>query len=219
METLPHQTDVARPRERAIARGVEALADSELCSLLIGTGSRRRPVEQVAGEVVSLLDRESGVPSRRELEAIEGLGPAKASAILAAFEIARRVLLPSRRKIRMPVDILPLVERFVDRPQEYFLAASLNGAHEVTSVRVVTVGLVNRTVVHPREVFAPAIEGRAAAVMVAHNHPSGCLEPSPEDEEVTRRLCAAGRTLGIPLLDHIIFSAFGYYSFLEQGKL
>jgi DNA repair protein RadC len=211
--------DLARPRERAAARGVEHLRDSELCTLLIGTGSRGRPVTTVATDVVALLDRSNGVPNRSELEAVEGLGPAKTSAILAAFEIARRVLLPSHRRIRMPVDLLPLVQHFIDRPQEYFLSVSLNGAHEVIALRVVSIGLVNRTVVHPREVFAPAITDRATAVMVAHNHPSGSLEPSGEDFEVTRRLVAAGQTIGIPVLDHIIFSANGYYSFLERGEL
>ena len=217
MQTLANQIDVDRPRERAAVCGVHALRDAELLSLLIGSGTRGRPVERVAHEVVALLDRTNGVPDRSQLEGVTGLGPAKVSTILAAFEIARRVLLPSRRKIRMPIDLLPLVERYVDRPQEYFLVASLNGAHEVIALRVVTVGLVNRTVVHPREVFAPAIADRAAAVMAAHNHPSGNLDPSDEDLEVTRRLVESGRTIGIPLLAHTIYSANGDYSVLERG--
>jgi len=121
--------------------------------------------------------------------------------------------------VRAPSDILPVVERFAERRQECFLSISLNGAHEITATRIVTVGLVNRTVVHPREVFADPITDRAAAVIVAHNHPSGSLEPSAEDSEVTRRLVSAGQLLGIPVLDHIIFSSRGYYSFLEHNEL
>jgi DNA repair protein RadC len=188
--------------------------------LLVGTGVPGKSVERVAADVVALLDRSHRiVPDHAELVSIEGLGPAKAATILAGLELARRLLLPGRHKIRMPVDLLPLVDRYIDRKQEHFLVATLNGAHEAVAVHVVTKGLVNRTIIHPREVFALAITDRAAAVMLAHNHPSGALEPSDEDRDVTRRLVSAGRTIGIPVLDHIIFSDRGYYSFLEDGEL
>jgi len=207
------------PRERLRESGVGSLRDDELVSLLIGTGVAGNPVAKVAGEVLRAIDRSNGPPVDADLVAIPGLGPAKAAAIGAAFELARRVLCPGRRKVRSPGDILPVVDRFADRRQECFLSISLNGAHEITATRIVTVGLVNRTVVHPREVFADPLTDRAAAVILAHNHPSGSLEPSAEDEEVTRRLVSAGRLLGIPVLDHVIFSARGYYSFLEHGEL
>lgn len=96
---------------------------------------------------------------------------------------------------------------------------SLNGAYEISHIRVVSIGLVNRTMVHPREVFAQPVQDRAAAVICAHNHPSGNTEPSKEDEDVTKLLKNAGKLLGIELLDHIIFSTKGYYSFAENGKL
>lgn len=101
--------------------------------------------------------------------------------------------------------------------QEHFLCISLNGGHEVIAVRTVSVGLVNKTQVHPREVFADPITDRASAIIVAHNHPAGSLEPSREDITVTQQLKSAGQTLGIQLLDHIIFNHRGYYSFLENG--
>lgn len=207
------------PREQLQRAGVEGLHDEELVALLIGNGVAGRPVDLVSRDVVSLIDRSNGPPSSAELREVGGLGPAKAAGIAAAFELGRRVLCPGRRKVRSPADILPVVDRFIDRPQECFLSVSLNGAHEITAARVVTVGLVNRTVVHPREVFADPLAERAAAVIVAHNHPSGSLEPSAEDVEVTRRLVAAGQLLGIPVLDHVIFSARGYYSFLEHDEL
>ena len=135
------------------------------------------------------------------------------------MELARRYIAPAKVRIAFPVDVLPLISHFADRKQEYFLAVSLNGAHEVIATRVVSIGLVNRTVVHPREVYADPITDRAAAIVVAHNHPSGCVDPSREDRDVTRRLVSAGQTLGIQLLDHVIFSTAGYYSFLEKGEL
>jgi DNA repair protein RadC len=117
------------------------------------------------------------------------------------------------------LDTLPLLERFADRNQEHFLTLSLNGAHEVIMVRTVSVGLVNRTMVHPREVFAGPLTDRASAIILAHNHPSGSVEPSAEDDEITTRLLSAGETLGIPVLDHVVFSRSGYYSYLEHDAL
>ena len=119
--------------------------------------------------------------------------------------------------ISFPPDVLPLIRHYADRKQEHFLCISLNGAKEVIATRTVSVGLVNKTQVHPREVFADPITDRASAVIVAHNHPSGALTPSKEDFEVTRQLKKAGETLGIRLLDHIIFNHNSYYNFLENG--
>lgn len=209
----------ALPRERLESAGVAALSDEELVALLVGNGVAGRPVGTVSRDVVALLDRVNGPPRPADLLGIAGLGPAKAATVAAAFELGRRVLCPARHRVRSPADILPVVERFLERRQECFLAISLNGAHEITAVRVVTIGLVNRTVVHPREVFADPLGDRAAAVILAHNHPSGSLEPSAEDQDVTRRLVGAGQLLGIPVLDHVIFSTRGYYSFLEHDEL
>lgn len=208
-----------QPRERLLRLGPAALDDDELVSLILGSGVRGRSVKTVAREVVSLLDSRNALPSAEDLCRIHGLGIAKSAALGASFELARRLLCPKRHKIRSPSDLLPLLERFVERKQEHFLAASLNGAHEVTAVRVVSVGLVNRTMVHAREVFADPLVDRAAAVMLAHNHPSGATEPSAEDDEVTRRVVAAGETLGIPVLDHIIFSRTGYFSYVDNDRL
>jgi DNA repair protein RadC len=115
--------------------------------------------------------------------------------------------------------VLPLIRHYADRRQEHFICVSINGVNEVIKSRVVSEGLVNKTQVHPREVFADPITDRASAIIVAHNHPSGNLSPSTEDVEVTRQLKAAGETLGISLLYHIIYSHKGYYSFLEGGIL
>ena len=126
--------------------------------------------------------------------------------------------MPEGIKIETPVDVLPLVRHYGDRRQEHFLCISLNGANEVITTRIVSVGLVNKTQVHPREVFAEPITDRASAVILAHNHPSGNLAPSKEDLQITQQLKEAGETLGITVLDHIIFGQKGHYSFLEQGE-
>jgi DNA repair protein RadC len=207
------------PRERLLHSGVTSLRDHELVALLIGNGVAGKPVRSVSHDVVSMIDRDNGPPRLDDLLSISGLGPAKSATIAAAFELGRRVLCPGRRRVRSPADILPVVDHYVDRRQECFLSISLNGAHEIVATRVVTVGLVNRTVVHPREVFADPLTDRAAAIMLAHNHPSGNLEPSAEDTEVTRRLVSAGQLLGIPVLDHVIFGDTGFYSFLEHDAL
>ncbi len=207
------------PRERLYAYGPGALRDVELIMLILGNGVPGRPVGEIALDVLALVDRGNCPPALEELTSIRGLGPARSAAVAAAFEIARRVLTPERRKVRVPADTLPLLERFADRNQEHFLTLSLNGAHEVIVVRTVSVGLVNRTMVHPREVFAGPLTDRASAIILAHNHPSGSLDPSSEDDEITRRLLAAGETLGIPVLDHVVFSGSGYYSYLEHDAL
>ncbi len=124
-----------------------------------------------------------------------------------------------RVKVSCPSDIHEQLKRYENFDQEHFLSISLNGAHEVIAIRIVSIGIVNRTIVHPREIFRSAIIDNAAAIIVAHNHPSGNLEPSLEDYEITRRLKEVGDLLGIKLLDHMIISQKGYYSFLEEGEL
>ncbi len=120
-------------------------------------------------------------------------------------------------KIRFPADVLPLIRHYADRKQEHFLCVSVNGAREVTHVRVVSIGLVNKSHVHPREVFADVIAERASAVIIAHNHPEGSLNPSEEDIAITESIRDAGKILGINLLDHIIFNRSDYYSFAENN--
>jgi DNA repair protein RadC len=188
-------------------------------SVIIGSGTRGASVTAISRSVLELCDATGGPPTVAALQAIRGLGTAKASVIAAALEFARRMLCPERRRIGFPAEVIPVIQHYADRKQEHFLCVSLNGAHEVIACRVVSIGLVNRTVVHPREVFADAITDRAAAVLVAHNHPSGNVIPSPDDRDVTARLRSAGNTLGVQVLDHIVFSTTGYYSFLEHGEL
>ena len=122
-------------------------------------------------------------------------------------------------QIRVPSDAVSALRLFAIKRQEHFVVLTLNGAHWTIRRHVVTIGLANRTMVHPREVFWPAIKDNAVAIVVAHNHPSGQIDPSNEDREVTRRLVAAGEIIGIPVLDHVIIGRDRYYSFLESGLI
>lgn len=122
-------------------------------------------------------------------------------------------------KIGGPGDAYSVLKRYANAKTERFIVITLDGAHQVKASRIISMGLVNRTIVHPREVFFPAITDHAVAIIIAHNHPSGLLEPSPEDIDITRRLRDAGELLGIPVLDHVIISRSGYYSMVEHGQM
>ena len=208
-----------RPREKLLKKGEEYLSDIELLAIIIGSGCRDTGVEKIASAALTLMDMENGRINSKKLLSIDGIGEAKAALIAAALEFSRRRLCPHSKKITSPSDVIPIISHYSDRKQEHFITLSLNGAHEVITSRVVSIGLVNRTVVHPREVYADPLTDRAAALIVAHNHPSGNVQPSNEDMEITKRLKEAGQTLGIKLLDHIIFADSAYYSFLEEGKI
>lgn len=208
-----------RPREKLAARGPQGLSDLDLIQLLLGSGCRQVPLETLARRCQDLLDRHGAELTTEALEGIPGLGPAKTAQVAAALELARRLGRPHRLRVSGPADLAPRLMHWTDRPQEIFLTVTLNGAQEVLGTRPVTVGLLNRTLIHPREVFAPALEDRAASLILAHTHPSGALEPSREDREATTRLCQAGKLLGIEVLDHLILSPNGYYSFRENGDV
>lgn len=211
--------ELAGPRELAARHGVERLSDLDLLQALLGSGGPGLPVRRLAQAVLAAVEDPGPAGLRAALLAIRGMGEAKATQVCAALELARRFVNPERRRIGVPTDVLPIVSHYADRDQEHFLCVSLNGAHQAIRCRVVSVGLVNRTLVHPREVFAPALADRAAAIIVAHNHPSGNVEPSPEDKEITARLRQSGELLGVRLLDHLVFCADAYCSFLEEGLL
>jgi len=208
-----------RPREKLLTKGVKSLGDEELLAILLGKGTRKCDVLSLAKKMIPIIDEKGENLSIDDLTEFEGIGPAKAAVITAAFEFVRRRIKPEGLKLKFPIDVLPLIQHYGDRKQEHFLCVSINGAREVMNVRVVTIGLVNKSQVHPREVFADVISERASAVIIAHNHPNGDLKPSDEDIKVTRRIKEAANILGINLLDHIIFNTKGYYSFIENDLL
>lgn len=219
MKRIKELPDFDRPREKLISKGPEALSDIELIAIIIGKGVPGMDAFQIAREISKTIKNDLAQLTYENLREIGGVGSAKACQILASFELARRYLIKEAVKITSPADILPLVSNIADKKQEYFICVSLNGAGEVVGNRIITVGLLDHNLVHPREVFADPITDRAASVILVHNHPSGILEPSKQDILMTKQLVEAGSVLGIKVLDHLIVSKKGYLSMKEKGLL
>lgn len=212
-----------RPREKMAANGAAVLTDAELIAILLRTGTAEKSAIDIASEMTAdggLYKRLAGITRLNELTNIKGLGQAKAATVLAALEIGRRIASAKPiEKIHFscPQDVADfLMPRLRYAAKEQFVVVLLNNKNKVIGTEVVSEGSLSSSVVHPREVFAPAILHHAAAIMVAHNHPSGDPKPSIEDEEVTRQLLRSGKVLGIPMIDHVIIGDGNYYSFLEN---
>lgn len=214
-----------RPREKMKERGAQALGNSELLAILLRTGTAAESALRLA-EI--LLDRAGGLAglghaTLEEVEQVRGIGEAKAVTLLAALELGRRVdsLAPlDRTAVRTPDDVAALLlPRFRYESRESFVAVLLSTKNHVLKMPVISVGSLNASIVHPRELFREAINASAAAVIVAHNHPSGDPTPSPEDVSLTRKLVEAGKILDIPVLDHVVLGDGKYVSFKEKGIL
>ena len=221
--STPSVTD--GPRERLDALGPGALSDAELLALLLRTGGPGRAAQSLASE---LLARHGGVAglartAPAELRQTAGVGPAKSASLLAALELGRRLATRRLRTgdaIRGPADVhRHFHARLRDAPHERFLVLLLDGRHRVLREVTASQGTLTASLVHPREVFRPALREAAAAVILVHNHPSGDPTPSREDREVTERLVQVGEILGVPVLDHVIVAERGYVSLRQDGGL
>ena len=219
MKRIKQLPKFSRPREKLKEKGPQALTDEELVAAILGMGTAGLDVRTIARQVASLIREHKQGLTLDHLLDVPGVGLAKGAQILSAFELARRHLVKETVRITGAQDVLPLLADIAARQQEHFVCISLNGAHEVIEKRIVTVGLLDKSQVHPREVFADVIADRAAAVIVAHNHPSGELKPSSSDLKIHEQLAEAGKILGIRVLDHIIISKKGYFSFQEAGLI
>lgn len=206
-----------RPRERLRTLGVRALSLRELVALLIGSGSHRSSAMEVADRFLAatggrLRPLLSATPA--DIERVAGFGSANAARLLAALELGRRAAeehLPERPRIRGPADVYELLGgRLRDLPHEEFHALLLNAQNRVITGVAITRGILDASLIHPREVFRPAILESAAAVILVHNHPSGDPTPSAEDRAVTRQMTEAGRSIGIRVLDHIVIADRGW---------
>jgi DNA repair protein RadC len=217
VKTIKDMPEHSRPREKLRERGACALTDEELVAAILGMGTAGVDVRTIARQVAGLIREHKAALTLEHLLAVPGVGLAKAGQILSAFELARRHLLKDTVKITTAADALPLLADIAGKQQEHFLCISLNGANEVIERRTVTIGLLDRSQVHPREVFADVIADRAAAVIFAHNHPSGDPKPSDADLAIHEQLTQAAKILGIRVLDHIIVTKTGHYSFQENG--
>jgi len=215
-----------RPRERLQEVGAGALSLRELLAILVGSGTEGRSAVGVAGELLQAFDgslRRLAGARPEELAQVRGVGPAVAARLAAALELGRRLAREgpeSRERITGPRDVYErCAPSLRDLRQEEFRVLLLNTQHAVVREVVITRGILDASIVHPREAFRAAIVESAAAVILVHNHPSGDPLPSAEDREVTRQLVEAGRIVGIPVLDHVVVGDGRYVSFVEAGLL
>ncbi len=208
-----------RPREKLIQKGVKSLKNEELLAILLGSGIPGKDIRKLSREVALLIEREFETLTIEKLCQIHGLGVAKASQILASLELSKRLLIPNPRTIISAKMVYEALYDFASKRQEHFLLMTLDGASHIIKIRTVFIGTLTQSIVHPREVFADAICDRAAGIIIAHNHPSGTLMPSIEDKRITQRLKEVAKLVGIDLLDHVIISHNGYYSFNDEGIL
>ena len=193
-----------RPREKLQARGAESLSDYELLMAIIGSGNAQADVTKIARDLLKILQQDHTL-SLEKVRTITGVGEAKATELVASFELAKRYVTESEQPIiDSPEKAVEQLADIRNKKQEYFVCLTLDGANRLIAKRIITIGTLTASLVHPREVFADAITDRAASIIVAHNHPSNNLTPSGADIQVTKMLTDAAKLLDVELIDHII---------------
>ena len=214
-----------RPREKLDRVGAQSLGDNELLAAILGAGTPGHDALSLANVI---LDGAGGLhglltSTADELRRVPGVGAARAAQVMAALEFGRRTLLrqpADRPRLQTPREVaLHLLPEFGARAVEQFGFVLLDAKHRLLRVCVLTVGTLDRSVVHPREVFREAASARAAAIILFHNHPSGDASPSPDDVALTKRMVGAGELMGIEVVDHLILTATRYCSLRELGRL
>ena len=213
----------ARPREKLIKHGPQFLRDSELLAILIGSGYKGKNVLQLAKDTLSKYQSKN-LPklTYQELITQKGIGKAAACRILSAFELSIRLLSNQDNEaviIQSPQDAYQLLKPIIKYQKEHFIGLYLNARNQLIYQETISIGSLNANIVHPREVFEPAIAKHALSIIIAHNHPSGSTEPSEEDLQITKRLIKAGKLLGIEIVDHLIIAGRGLLSFKEKGLI
>ncbi len=212
-----------RPREKLFLRGSQNLTDAELLAILLRTGTKGKSVITLAFELVKKHGNLATLASKSmsDLTQSGGIGKDKAASLLAAFEVSRRIQSQSKwfsdQKITSPKDVadifIPLLR---DELKERFIIVCLNSANKIIKFETISIGSLNSSVVHPREIFKAAIENNSASLILLHNHPSGNSEPSNEDVAITKKIVEAGKILDIPVFDHLIIAGGAYTSFVER---
>lgn len=212
---------IERPREKLIHYGPGKLSHSELLAILLRTGHKDENVVLLANKIIKKFGLEH-LPQVKytELKDLYGLGPAKSCEIVACFELGKRCLKEKQTQLFLkPEDVYHELKDIRNNKKEHFLVFYLDTRNQEIKREIISIGSLNASLVHPREVFEPAVRNIAAHILIAHNHPSGDCTPSDEDIKLTRRLTEAGKILGIEILDHIIVTKNTYLSFKEQGIL
>ena len=215
-----------RPREKLLTKGKEAPSDSELIAILLNSGSGRESAIDVAKNILRLggdnLD-ELGKVSIKELMSVKGIGTARAVTLVAALELGRRrhsSLILDKKRVRTSNELAEFLKASLkDHAYEVFAVVFLNRSNKVKHFEIISKGGLTHTIVDPRIVFLKALEVQATSLVLCHNHPSGNLKPSRADEEITAKLKSAGKLLDINVIDHLIVSDEGYYSFADEGMM
>jgi DNA repair protein RadC len=214
-----------RPREKLLRLGAAGLGDNELVAIVVGSGSRKANALALANQILENAGGLHGIPriGVDDLRRLDGMGLAKAAQVLAAVELGRRTLLrrpPVRVKFNHPREVAGhLLPQFGSRPVEQFGLVMLDTKHRLLRTSVISVGTLDSSPAHPREIFREAASACAACIVLFHNHPSGDPSPSVDDVDLTRRLVAAGELMGIDVIDHVILADTRYFSFKEAGRL
>lgn len=221
--TIRDLPKIERPREKLLKYGAGRLSDAELLAILLGTGRKGESVLSVARKLLKSAPLEkltSLTPD--EFRAISGIGSAKACELLASIELGKRLFQNKKVTISQllkPQDVFDSLKDIRESKKEHFVVFFLDSRNQQIYREIISVGTINASLVHPREVFEPAVKHLAVQVILAHNHPSGDLSPSEEDLTVNKRLSEAGKLLGIEVLDHIIVTKGSFSSFKENGLL
>jgi DNA repair protein RadC len=212
---------VERPREKLMQYGPEKLSNSELLAILLRSGKKGENVIELANKILKRFSKDE-LPNLtfNDLKDYPGLGPAKACEIVACFELGKRLLKDKKAEIYLkPKEIWEELKDLRDHKKEHFVIFYLDSRNQEIKREIISVGSLNANLVHPREVFEPAVRHLAAQIALAHNHPSGDPEPSEDDLEITKRLTEAGKILGIEVIDHIIVVKNDFFSFKNKGLI
>ena len=214
-----------RPRERLINFGASSLSNEELLSILLNSGTKNLSVKNLASIILSKTNNLKDLDklSYHDLINIKGVGSAKASIVLSFLELSKRINMEENKinniKLNDPSKVFDYFKYRINKDQEEFYCIYLDAKKKVISYKLLFVGTVNHSMVHPRDIFKEAYKLNAAFIICVHNHPSGDVHPSLDDINVTKRIFEIGNLMGIKLVDHIIVSEINYYSFLENGKI
>jgi len=212
-----------RPREKLLLRGSQNLSDAELVAILLRTGKKGKSVLEISRELISNEGNLAMLATKTadSLQKISGIGKDKAATLVAAFELSRRILSQakwfSNQKVTSPREIADIfIPMLRDDTKERFIVVCLNSSNKIIKHETISIGSLNSSVVHPREIFKVAIDCSSASIILIHNHPSGNPEPSNEDIRITKKVVESGKILDIPVFDHLIIAGDTYTSFVEK---
>lgn len=215
-----------RPRERLQNVGVENLSNEELISIILKNGNRKKSVKELSQEIIKEAGSIENLKSltKEQLQKIDGIGPAQSYTILSTIELGRRIYMSKSNDSKVILNSSMKIYEYMkyqlwDKKQEYFYCLYINQKKELIERKLLFMGTINRSIVHPREVFKYAYLCSASGIICVHNHPSSDIHPSKEDIRLTNSLVELGRMNAIPVVDHIIMGNDNYYSFYEEGKI